>query len=490
MATYEELMGAARKAHEAGDKAATKRFLELARESQGYVKAENPPESLGAIALDAGRATLSGIGEGVMGLATLPSTLGGLMDAGFERLTGIDPNPAGGLPSAGQLANRAYQEGVAYEPQTTLGEYGRTVGNYLPGIALGGTLTQMIAAGIASEGAGQATEGTKWEPWARALGGIAGGIGAQAISNKTAKGSAVRKYIKDNSQTKPLRDEAKRLYEEGHNLGLKLKPAATSQLNQKLRVVANDEGLITPTGKIIENANVRQVFDLLDDFQSGSITTKQAMAVRKQINALAGSNDPALSRVGVLFKREYDSWIDQFAPQFKQANELNRRAMLGDMMDKMEDLAEDRAAQFSQSGIDNAMRTEFSQLNKRIIRGKEKGLRPDQIEAVKAASQGTTASNSARMVGKMAPRGAITFGLTGAPAAVGALAGSPMLGLAASGLMAGTGIAGQGLASLMRMRLAQQAAAAMRAPAPLALPPSQMPLSGLAAMTAANPRGR
>jgi hypothetical protein len=72
--------------------------------------------------------------------------------------------------------------GKPYEPQTTAGEYARTVGEFAPAAAVGpGSLgrraaVQAILPALGSETAGQATEGTKLEPYARVAGALAGGL--------------------------------------------------------------------------------------------------------------------------------------------------------------------------------------------------------------------------------------------------------------------------------------------------------------------------
>lgn len=67
-----------------------------------------------------------------------------------------------------------------HQPQTTAGKYARTTGEFAPGIALGGgslgarAVTNVLAPAIGSEFAGQMTEGTEAEPWARLGGAIVG----------------------------------------------------------------------------------------------------------------------------------------------------------------------------------------------------------------------------------------------------------------------------------------------------------------------------
>jgi len=79
--------------------------------------------------------------------------------------------------------------GTFYEPQTKAGEYAQTVGELVPA-ALGGEgslaprlIKQALIPALASETAGQATQGTAAEPYARIAAAIAAPIGAGAIAN-------------------------------------------------------------------------------------------------------------------------------------------------------------------------------------------------------------------------------------------------------------------------------------------------------------------
>jgi hypothetical protein len=70
-----------------------------------------------------------------------------------------------------------------YQPQTTAGKYADTATQFLVGgKAAGMKAAPALTAGLASEAAGQATEGTGYEPVARIVGGIAGGMARDAAS--------------------------------------------------------------------------------------------------------------------------------------------------------------------------------------------------------------------------------------------------------------------------------------------------------------------
>ena len=77
--------------------------------------------------------------------------------------------------------------GEFYKPKTTAGEYAKTVGEFLPAAALGpGRMVPKLAAGLlsglGSEAAGQFTEGTEAEPYARVAGAVAGGMSPAALA--------------------------------------------------------------------------------------------------------------------------------------------------------------------------------------------------------------------------------------------------------------------------------------------------------------------
>lgn len=102
-----------------------------------------------------------------------------LMDEDFKRA----PNP---IPTSGQFLQGALTplNLETYKPQTTPGEYARTGAEFVAGGKLAAkglpasaqpTMRQLIGGGLASEAAGQATEGTEYEMPARLVAGYLGG---------------------------------------------------------------------------------------------------------------------------------------------------------------------------------------------------------------------------------------------------------------------------------------------------------------------------
>lgn len=148
---------------------------------------QQPDMSVGEVAGDVAKSAGIGLVQGGIGLATLPGNVEALGRAGINAaagLVGAQPPVSSEtfLPTYSDWKGRV--EGVTgefYKPKTTAGEYARTLGEFAPA-AIGGPAgvasraTRVALPAIASETAGQATEGTAFEPWARAGAAIAGGM--------------------------------------------------------------------------------------------------------------------------------------------------------------------------------------------------------------------------------------------------------------------------------------------------------------------------
>lgn len=112
----------------------------------------------------------------VSNMAGLPGDVGNLMRRAF----GMQPVHTGLLPtSQGIQATEDKALGPAYQPQTTAGQYARTITDFLPA-AFGGEggaalkAADVLIPALTSETAGQATKGKPLEPYARAAGALTG----------------------------------------------------------------------------------------------------------------------------------------------------------------------------------------------------------------------------------------------------------------------------------------------------------------------------
>lgn len=146
-------------------------------------------ERLGRGLNDAGKATGAGLARGTASLAGLPGSLGNLFNQGMTaggKAIGIIPEdweaPNNPISGGGMIEGMSNLTGGAtdYRGDSRAAKFAGTIAEFLPGaLAFGGgnNLVRFgVAPGAASEAAGQMTEGTAIEPYARFAGALAGGI--------------------------------------------------------------------------------------------------------------------------------------------------------------------------------------------------------------------------------------------------------------------------------------------------------------------------
>ena len=91
----------------------------------------------GSAGMDLLRAGASGLARGATELVALPATVGGGLDALYERLGLIPDGAREGVPNVGgairRVASSLTSGGTEYQPQTTAGEYAQTIGEFVGG---------------------------------------------------------------------------------------------------------------------------------------------------------------------------------------------------------------------------------------------------------------------------------------------------------------------------------------------------------------------
>jgi hypothetical protein len=152
-------------------------------------------EKAGRAMNDMGRATGAGLARGTASLAGLPGSLGDLMGAGLTaggKAIGIIPDdwqaPQSALSGASLTETMSGMTGGAtdFRGQGLPAKFAGTIAEFLPGaLAFGGgnnLIKYGVAPGATSEAAGQLTEGTAAEPYARVAGALVGGIAPDLLA--------------------------------------------------------------------------------------------------------------------------------------------------------------------------------------------------------------------------------------------------------------------------------------------------------------------
>lgn len=183
--------------------------------------------------------------------------------------------------------------------------------------------------------------------------------------------------------------------------------------------------------------------------------------------AKAGSQD---ARLVAKIVDDFDDFIDQSLPastaEYRQARNLWNVQRKAQDIEALFERAKNQAGQFSVSGMENALRTQFKQLadNPRRFRR----FSEDERAAILKVVRGGPIQHSLRLLGKFAPTGTVPT-----IAALGAEGLAPGSGVA----LALTGTASRAAASALRNRSARQVDELVRSGAIPSMPISRLPIS-------------
>lgn len=359
-------------------------------------------------------AGLAGISRGVTGMADLPGMvtggIGNLAFGGMERAGLISPEvaqagrqsmdmmPMGGGSLMRDTAATLSGGASEFRGDTTPGQYAGTVGEFVPGAMLGGGGTARnlaayaLAPGVASEAAGQATEGTAVEPYARVLAALGASMGAGALTRPKAPQAPT---VED------LRKQAGDLYKAG-DARAAANAADVQSLKGQVTSTLQRESIITPQGRVLADGNVKKFLDVLDDFDGQQMTPRQMQNARQFLRDAAGSPDPSDRRIGKILLDEFDNWRNPRVPEYQQADQLYGRAKRAQDVDWRVEKADRRAASSGTGGNSvNAARQNIRQILDNPSEARK--YSPDELLEMEKIVRGTTATNALRLGGKLSP---------------------------------------------------------------------------------------
>lgn len=313
---------------------------------------------------------------------------------------------------------------------------------------IGKAVLPALTGGMGAAGAQQMFPGDPFAEFAGEMLGSGAGLGGVYRSMANAAKRKAAEAVPDIPQ---LKQQANRLYDAAQANGVTATQQQTSDLYQNFRKVAKDEGLISPTGRIsTAYPKAKEALDLAKDYSKGMMNPRQMKTVRKVLSEAAASPDNSERRLAKVLLGEFDDWTSPLAPEFAEARKVSARYLGAQTIQDAIERAGVRAGQFSGSGFENALRTEFRALDRKIVNGQERGFSSEAQKAIRDVARGTKASNAARNIGKLAPTGVVSAGIsTGVPFAIGNAAGGPAAGAALSGLTSAVGMVGRRAATKM-----------------------------------------
>lgn len=224
------------------------------------IKSAEPPQvdkSWSDTAIDAAKSYGSGLVEGVTSLTALPGTM---VDAGWRvaRDAAVKGREMVGLPFTPEQiatmdANIAAMQGVRsqvmpnaderkaslegyvgelHKPETTIGKYAHTLGEFTPNVASPGSIPQRVIGqtilpALASEAAGQMTKGTALEGPARIIAPLAVG-GLSSLAGRAPYAERLAGRAAENISSEQF-DAADELIRQARARGIQLTPAEAIQ---------------------------------------------------------------------------------------------------------------------------------------------------------------------------------------------------------------------------------------------------------------------
>lgn len=346
----------------------------------------------------------------------------------------------GAQPTVKSLAGRGAAEGALYG-----GAYG---------------------AGSAEGGTQQRAEGALWGSLLGAL----TGAGTGAVAGKMAQAGRPKA-----PSVKQLKTQAGRAYDRALNTGVTLKQPKFAGIADDLTKAAKSEGF-----DVGIHPKVARALSRFDEAAGGTPSLQEVENLRRVLKQAAASNEKAERRLAGVLTEKLDDALRGLSPDdvvagdvreataaLGQARQLWQRASKGDTIEGLIRRAEDRAAQYSGSGMENALRTEFRQLA--MNEKKMRLFSPAEREAIKRVGQGAPLANILRALGKFAPTGVVSSTLSGgAGYAIGGPVGAVALPTA--------GFAGRAGATALTRGAANRAAEVMRAGGSASAAPPLLPV--------------
>lgn len=400
--------------------------------------------SWGETALDAAKSFGTGLEQGAIGLAGMPADIGNFLgnaagrgidwamgrtpeetaqrEARLQEIQGAAPFQP---PTSESLTKAAEGvQGPMYKPETTAGKYANTIGQFVPGAAAGpGGLVRKAALSVvpavASESAGQATEGTGWEPYARVAGALAGGLGA---ARRT--GGATKEMLKKAPTYAEVEAAANNAYTKLRNAGVRYDANAVDQsiadvanLRINPQLAPDSAGLRDTFAQHLGKGMDFQDLDEMEQLATGILRDHNAKpadkfftgAILKKIKDIRQSG--AIATNGTVPANEVNSLI-------AEAKDLGRRRIIARDIGKMKDKSE-----WYLSGPESGLRNQFKNYGSKNFQSLSKA----EEKAFKSVVNREGAMNVAHQAGSRIVQpimAAAGYGVGGPFGAVAAVIGS------------------------------------------------------------------
>lgn len=414
---------------------------------------------------------LSGINEGIANTLGAPVDL---MTAGLNLIPqGINAIANTNIPTiqnpvlgSQQIKDWMGQGNMVFDQSQDLSKQfvrrvGQSVGGAAVPIGTGASAArlgqQMLIGGGGGVGAATAQQVFPNNKLAEFAGELVGSGASAGALLGTMKRNATREIEAAVPTVPQLKEQASELYRQAEQRGVTASPQQTQQLRDTIYQTLRDEGQIGPLGRISDaDTNTTKAFNLIDQYAGRPMRPVEMDTVRGVISDGRKSMDPSDQRLAGILTEQFDDWTRPLAPEFDQARDVSSRYLQAQDLERARELADANASQFSQSGLENALRTQYRGLDRADIRGTSY-FNPDVTDAIQRVSRGTPGSNLARNLGRFAPTGPLTLAASmGVPSIAGTYIAGPVGG-ALGATLGLVGTAGRAIGTNMTRRAADVA---------------------------------
>lgn len=255
-----------------------------------------------------------------------------------------------------------------------------------------------------------------------------------------------------------LKTQAAAAYKRADEAGIVVRASSLDGLKSRVVAVTKKEGL----NKKLHPDSAAALSEIIKS--KGELTLSELETLRKVANDARGAVKDSDKRMAAKIVDEVDDYIDNLseadvvagdaakAKALKEARNLYSRRKKAEEINDLVERAKISAPNFSASGMENALRTEFRNLAKN--KNRMRRFTAEEQAAIKKVAIGGPVENAFRFIGKFAPTGVVSGVLTGG---AGAMIGGP---LGAALPLAGLG--GRAVATRMTMKNVSAAEELMR----------------------------
>lgn len=245
--------------------------------------------------------------------------------------------------------------------------------------------------------------------------------------------------------TAQLRELAQQAYARADEAGLVIRPQSAARLKASIAQAIEKEGGADPTLHSHTSAALRRIMDMEPR------TLQDIDRMRQIVLDAAGSPSRADRRLAQIVRDRIDDYADRLStldimagnPQeavqaIREARDYWSRFRKSEIIDELVRKAQiDAGKNYTQSGLENALRTRFAQLARNLKQMRQ--FTPEERAAIEKVAKGGPLENTLRFIGKFAPHGVVTSAvLAGLGHEIGGLGGLAAAGAAEAGRLGAT----------------------------------------------------